>query len=349
MSGTIGFKIHNNRVHHGAKEGIDCKDASINGLVYDNEIDHMGKVGLYFNHCQNTKMYRNNVHHNGTTGVLWAVGDDATGAQITSNNELYQNLVWENGWGGYGGGLGVMFYRAGSQGTLQNNKIYNNVFYHSQWECIGNNGVPTTAFSGNIFRNNICMKNGGGTDGSFSNNTLSHNLFYSNGGTTLGSNNVLADPKFVDPLIGNFTLNSGSPAIDKGYNMGLVFNGTTPDIGRWEFGTVIVPIPVDAGTPVPDVYIKPDVGCMCPCACLSVNHLTMKDKPVSGPVSSTKLVSTDSTEQDSVWYLLPGYLVIVLVLGIVFVMSLAMSMTWIIRVKTAKSLKKLLDETNQVE
>src|SRR5207253_10917240 len=59
------------------------------------------------------------------------------------------------------------------------------------------------------------------------------------------SNNILGqDPKFINPATGDYRLQAGSPAIDKGYPSSLTTDfagnprpwGATIDIGAYEYG-----------------------------------------------------------------------------------------------------------------
>jgi hypothetical protein len=69
--------------------------------------------------------------------------------------------------------------------------------------------------------------------------TISHNLIYGTSSTT-GINNISGNPRFVSPTE-NFNLQSNSPAINRGTNVGLTkdFDGKkitgTPEIGAYEF------------------------------------------------------------------------------------------------------------------
>ncbi len=238
ISETDHFEVANNYVHHGVKEGIDCKDASSDGTVHHNTVANMGQVGIYLNHCVNVKFYRNNVHHNGSSGFQLAVGDYAMGTKKTDNNHIYQNLSWSNGY------CGIEYWAEGS-GTMSNNRIYNNVFYNN-----GHYGMQMSdddsQVKGTIIRNNIIMDNSlGGIVGSARKNaTISHNLFQGN--SSQGSSVVKGNPMFVNQGSGNFNLKAGSPAIDKGYDMGLP-KKNAQDIGAYEYG--YTPPKLDKGVP----------------------------------------------------------------------------------------------------
>jgi len=49
-----------------------------------------------------------------------------------------------------------------------------------------------------------------------------------------GNDTTGLDPMFINWTANNFRLGSGSPAIDKGTNIGLPFNGVAPDLGAYE-------------------------------------------------------------------------------------------------------------------
>ena len=58
------------------------------------------------------------------------------------------------------------------------------------------------------------------------------------GGVALGTGSFTTDPLLVDPAGGDFHLGSLSPAIDAGKNIGLDFQGSAPDMGAFESGTL---------------------------------------------------------------------------------------------------------------
>lgn len=95
-------------------------------------------------------------------------------------------------------------------------------------------------------RNNIFFGAGGygisGSAAQFSN--LDYDLFFDDAmgncrACTPGAASIFADPSFTDPSMLDYSLKPGSPAIDKGTNVGSdrnlekpgLFNGSAPDIG----------------------------------------------------------------------------------------------------------------------
>ncbi len=129
--------------------------------------------------------------------------------------------------------------------AAQNLKIYNNVF-----DRMGNglnlDGVLSAEVKNNVFLNSegADVENGSGV--TFQNNLKYHtnpqkNAWNLTGGVTLGSGNIVSNPGFRNS--GSRTDNyyrpasSASAVVDAGTNVGLPFNGSAPDIGRWELGS----------------------------------------------------------------------------------------------------------------
>lgn len=133
------------------------------------------------------------------------------------NNTLYEDDAWHTGTGEF-----QMQYRMG------NNVFQNNIVY------IGKDGVAQRSLSGP-------MQSGVPTV------TLDHNLWYFPAGpnavkwsydgkryesfqayvkaTGQDRHSIFADPRFVDPSKGNFHLKKGSPAIQKGIDLGQAVVG----------------------------------------------------------------------------------------------------------------------------
>jgi len=111
-------------------------------------------------------------------------------------------------------------------------QIINNIIMNSQAM-----GIAYENISGSIFRNN---------------NVYNNNPNYSTSGFTdqTGINgNISQNSAFVDAVNGNFKLASNSPCINSGYNVGIAYAGTAPDMGAFEFngtGTLSINTNVNA-------------------------------------------------------------------------------------------------------
>lgn len=83
---------------------------------------------------------------------------------------------------------------------------------------------------------------------------IDYGLSYSNGTDKIneyGSNGIVADPVFTNELEDDFTITSGSPAVDEGemfpYGFKFHYYGDAPDIGAYEVGTPTVAIDKSEG------------------------------------------------------------------------------------------------------
>lgn len=94
--------------------------------------------------------------------------------------------------------------------------------------------------SGYTARNNILRRTEGvrkETGG-----TVSHTCRYSTPSTG-GTGDVYGNQRFVNDSGRDYHLLSSSPCIDKGYNIGISFAGTKPDMGRYEYSDSLMPEP----------------------------------------------------------------------------------------------------------
>ena len=89
--------------------------------------------------------------------------------------------------------------------------MYNNTIYNNPYTA----GIALSAGSGAVVRNNIVYQNGG-------------NIVNGSASAVALSNNLTADPKFVNAGSKDFRLQSTSPAVDAG----LVISALASDIGR---------------------------------------------------------------------------------------------------------------------
>jgi nitrous oxidase accessory protein NosD len=204
------------------KEGICVKDGSSNGKVYGNRVHHT-LLGIYVDaqgrHTYNIEVFENIVYNNGGQGLNYYGGNGIAVASevggLLENIKLYNNISYNNYWSG----IQVTTCCIATH-PMKNISIINNTFYNNgtQWGCGIAFDNPQALIV--VIRNNICSQNSGpqitlGTQVNPANCQVDHNLI--NGPTdTYGVDYVKGDPRFIDPVRGDFNLQAGSPAIDAG-------------------------------------------------------------------------------------------------------------------------------------
>lgn len=189
-----------------------------NGCTTTNEYYKNHDHGLYLNGVNNV-IVRNNIFFNIKRGQ---------GIHIYSYNNLNSSyLRIENNTFAYGN----PYHPAGHMmiwGSLNNSLIANNIFYSQL-------GSALQIYQGSMAYSNVEIKNNITYGGKGTINT----------GTAVGvviSNNLNnTDPEMTDPGSYNFTLTASSPAINRGFDVGLTTDYSTnpiqglPDIGAYEF------------------------------------------------------------------------------------------------------------------
>ncbi|MDF0666245.1 MAG: right-handed parallel beta-helix repeat-containing protein [Nitrospira sp.] len=260
-NGYVGLKIINgqnltirrNWIHHHLTQGIYGN--ATKSLIDRNKINHNGD----FSRCGSTPSMCNQHHGlymNGTaitvTNNLFydnlAIGVQLNGtvsykssAHPGSDFALSRNWVITNNtiaYHGYGAGI-VIWGDNGDNARIENNILYENCAKCASYHT---NGIvfTGTGSTGIVIRNNIAYASGsGGTK------------FLSSGGSYTQSGNLVNSyhPKFVNapatlPSSPNFSLASGSPAIDNGLSISaakISYSGTIRpklsayDIGAYEY------------------------------------------------------------------------------------------------------------------
>jgi len=227
--------LKNNIIHDNWGEGISLFECT-HGTMQDNVSYDNWSANIYISDVTDCLVLRNYVYNTkGMTGgsqVGILVGDEKNkpqSARVTViNNVVFgckRNLYW---WGSnFGTGMTDFIFA-------------NNTFVNSTYSnCVQLN---TGTDAGVQFKNNIISQNAGllpillnsGTGKTFSNNlwsTAPHVLASSKG-------DVIGDPKFISTT--NFRLQSASPAINAGTNIGLTTDYLKnaivglPDIGAYE-------------------------------------------------------------------------------------------------------------------
>ncbi len=257
ISGTDIFEVRNNHVHHGGPgtiggEGIDVKDGSSNGRIFNNRVDSLQRLGIYVdaweNHTFNIEIYRNAVTDCAEGG--FAVASEAGG--LLEDVRIYNNIAYGNGLVGLtvaGWGEPVPSH------PITDVIVINNTFYDNGGDAWGGGiSIENPDAANLVFRNNIVSQNSSFqilVDSGVPMPVVDHNLidgFRDYEGEIRGSNHQEGDPRFMGPLAGDFHLLPDSPAIDNGSPVAAPdddFDGAPRpqgggfDIGGFEHGAAI--------------------------------------------------------------------------------------------------------------
>lgn len=207
-----GIRIYDNRIENTGYDGIQLKNADEDCEVYNNVIKNYGNrnegahnEGLFIGEGVTGKIYNNLVFGGTGNGIQF---------QGMGNNDIFNNIVINAGEHGFFGAHGDYVVRI-PDGYFN---IFNNTIYNS-------------AEIGFVFYNND------GGEKRFINNIIAKAAQLNpNGASLINSNNILTNDisaiKFVDPNSGNLKLNSGSSAINNGFDVRTYFGGLTFDFER---------------------------------------------------------------------------------------------------------------------
>ena len=239
MVSVTQFSIGNNIVHDGHKEGIDAKNASAYGKIFNNEVYGIARIGIYiegFGSDQTDIDVYGNIVRDGNPAASGA-GEDGIrvgneyGAR-ESNIRIFNNIVYN----ARKNGISIDGWtHDGSGAVFTNISIYNNTSYGNGFSGNGGSGIRIDAannVTGLVVRNNIAVGN------------KSDGITGIPSGQTQSNNFVSGDPKFVDVANHTFHLKAGSPVIDTGFTiLGLTtdFSGAARphgagfDIGALEY------------------------------------------------------------------------------------------------------------------
>ena len=249
---TDNFEVKYNHVHHGGPgtlggEGIDAKDGSSNGKIFENVVHDLNRLGIYVDawnkHTYNIEVF-GNIVYNCSAG--FAVASERGG--LLENVKVYNNVAYHNEWAGTE--IGGWDY--GYKHPMRNITIINNNFCNNgndeEWGVGIYHENPDA--ENLIIRNNICSGNSGSQieiEGNLKNFVLDHNLIYGYS-DYYGEDYVVGEPKFINASNGDFHLQAGSPAIDNGSSMDAPSydfdgnwrpRGKEYDIGAFEFPRTI--------------------------------------------------------------------------------------------------------------
>ena len=261
--------ITNTGANGGQGDAIDIKDGMTNITLRGNTIRNprgAGAVGIaatgVHSGKQNLVIERNFISGAEASGI--SIG---SGWGVPNGVAIRNNIVVDNG------SAGISISGAAQNSLIDTDvAVYNNTLYGNKAS-----GISVGNFSGVTIRNNLMFGNGilnanyqfnkwGTGQGLTSDYNLYHPRF---GMVAEGSNSVLAPS--ADNLVsgisgGNFTLNSGSPAIATGLNLFSSFSNdysgaSRPSSGPWSIGAYeygsTPSIPGSSPTPVPNATPTP--------------------------------------------------------------------------------------------
>jgi len=210
---------------------------------------------------------RGNRIHDHTGNGIRTGNDPSTGtSELLVDSIIENNLIYDNGGtfnhpsGAYGspdfhcalvtGGDGIVVWH-GSGNIIRNNIVYNNRGYGIRVnENFGLSNKP------NLIYNNTVYKSGGtgiycyAGDKTIVKNNISYIAGWAiagrpeifSGCTNQLSNNLTTDPRFVNPAGGDFHLQPGSPAIDRGVTLSEVpqdfYWGARPFGSAYDIGAI---------------------------------------------------------------------------------------------------------------
>jgi hypothetical protein len=238
--GVEYFEVRNNYVKaqeweawDGGPLGIDVKDGVRHGAIHHNTVVDIPSGGIYVDAwetlAEDIDIFNNYVGN--VKGVGIEIGAEQGGPVDDIN--VYNNVIVDAGWHGI---LSSDMDGKVSQ-PKTNINIFNNTVYQScQIDAVWAAGIGTDPMfqNGRVYNNLVV---GTGSDAPA--------LRLNQGKNNRSSNNFTGDPLFTHAAKGDFTLQSGSPAIDAGTSDGAPafdFNddprpqGLGVDMGAYEYG-----------------------------------------------------------------------------------------------------------------
>jgi len=220
-SGTSALPIVYRKI--GASDAIfDMGGIDDNLMQIDGDYTYLSELTL-------TNSARNGVILNGDSCLI-------TGCVINDHNQqgvdvfgdynlVQQNIIYSISESG-------IAFETGADG----NRAYGNTIYSCDLDGIR---IDPTVSSSRIF-NNIITSCGDGIEGG-AGNICGFNDIWNNsgnnytGGLSDSAGGISADPLFADPATDDFSLLTGSPAINTGLDLGYPYIGSAPDMGAIEY------------------------------------------------------------------------------------------------------------------
>lgn len=257
VAGTDNFEVKGNIVHDGGPgtkggEGIDIKDGSSNGKVYGNKVYNLNRPGIYVDawdkHTFNIDIFQNIVFSTQNDG--FCIASEMGG--LLENIRIYNNLSYNNKFIG----INISANGDSSAHPMKNIKIFNNTVYKNgkgEWGGginISSKEITNVIIANNIVSQNLSFQIALDPGVPISQLQIKNNLidgFRNYEGETKGQNYVEGNPDFLNIENFDFHLTKISPAINKGDNSSIpsdipydfdlnerIVDGIV-DIGAYEF------------------------------------------------------------------------------------------------------------------
>lgn len=230
IAGTNGFEVKNNHIHHNGPgtnggEGIDAKDGSLNGKIYNNLVHDLTRLGIYIEawdkHTYNIEVYKNKIYNCQNDGVTLASEQGGLLENISvTNNVIYNNY----------NGISITPNGDVASPPMRNLSVVNNTLHNNgrqspsnQWGggiVVDNPNINTLVIRNNIFDQNYSFQIL--IDFPVSTLSVDHNLIYGfrdYPNEIIGVLPVNGDPLFINKSSGDFHLQASSPAIDRGHSL----------------------------------------------------------------------------------------------------------------------------------
>jgi hypothetical protein len=229
------IEIASNKVHDNYEDGLDWKDA-VNVRIHDNEIYNNWGNGIGSNNTypsSNFEIWNNRIYNNGWYGISVQGGSNNQSNWKIWNNLIYGNVSNPPKWNPTGVSL---------SGT--GHEFYYNVVYNNDPNGL-RTGKAVSAGTATV-KNNIIYDHGGSGNSLDGRGVIQNNYVYPATGN-IGSNAITSsNPMLADEGAGDFQLLSGSPLINAALDVGITtdFQGNLRpagggyDIGAYEFGGV---------------------------------------------------------------------------------------------------------------
>src|SRR3989339_552443 len=238
-----GCEIYNNRFAGwlsllGTGKGAKSYGLYVHDNIFSYSIENLyGGMGKYCIELSiSDAIIENNYFENYPEGAI-DMWEYSTHNNITIRNNIFYNLQWHAILVGVPSGFNTF-------------KVYNNVFHSNKGSTpalrmrfasggtLSNADIKNNIFMGDNLGNSVITREG---TASLTNAVFSNNLTYqiNTDLTEFAQSNNLLNTNPQIKATGSrrdtyYQLNSISPCIDAGTNVGLSYNGTAPDIGRWE-------------------------------------------------------------------------------------------------------------------